>query len=207
MESNETDLARTFKARGALLQRAVDANRNTVAGTGSYLPAWRRYCGVVWKHLDPASLTASQRRRILVPSALYGATTAMDDIGDYRLAMNASITGVGGLASYWREGLANTLSEHCRGSLVVNFLTTEFAGAIDTKLLASSAQIVHVNFVSADENRAVGHDAKAVKGFLARTILQHGLTAVDEFDWMGWRARRDGSDVVVTAPWIRQLGA
>ncbi|NNN09578.1 MAG: hypothetical protein HKL85_10355, partial [Acidimicrobiaceae bacterium] len=38
-----------------------------------------------------------------------------------------------------------------------------------------------------------GHDAKAVKGIVARRILDDGLDAIEYFHWRGWRGRiRDG---------------
>ena len=202
---DEAELTRTFKSRGALLERSLRANRDTIAGVGPNLPAWRRYSGVVWVHLDPASLSPAQRARLLVPSALYGLTTGTDDIGDYRLAMNASINGVGRLATYWRDALSDALVEHCRGAVVVNLLTNEYAAAIDTEKLADATRLVTANFLSADEQRAVGHDAKAAKGFLARSVLRGGLGAVDGLEWMGWRARRAGNHIIATAPAQRQM--
>ena len=49
------------------------------------------------------------RVRILVPSALYGVTTAEDQIVDYRLTMHAALPGLGNLARYWRQPLTEAL--------------------------------------------------------------------------------------------------
>ena len=49
---------------GEHLARALDANTALIGAPT--LPAWQRYTGVVWDHLDPATLTTEQRRRILV---------------------------------------------------------------------------------------------------------------------------------------------
>ena len=201
----ESPLARTFKSSGQLLQRSIEANRESCNGSGLVLPTWRRYSGVVWVHLDPESLSTAQRHRLLVPSALHGLTTGRDEIGEYRLAMSASIDGVGRLATYWREPLTQLLTTHCRGGIVVNLLTSEFDPAIDSTRLAECSRVVNVRFVSADEQKAVGHDAKAVKGFLARSILLYGLKAIDDFAWMGWRARKEQDQVTVVAPAVRQM--
>ena len=53
------------------------------------MPAWRRYSGVVWDHLDPASLT--HRAPIVVVSGLHGLVGAEDPLPDYRLKMSANV--------------------------------------------------------------------------------------------------------------------
>ena len=56
--------------KGDRLADAAEANTALVGAPT--LPAWRRYTGVVWDHMDPASLSAEQRRRLIVPSGLLG---------------------------------------------------------------------------------------------------------------------------------------
>ena len=205
MSAPEVRLSRTFKARGALLERSLQANHRAVNSDGPYLEAWKRYSGVVWIHVDPATLRATQRQRILIPSAFYGVTTANDDIADYRLSMNTSLRDLGVVSTFWRETVTEALRPHCDGASVVNLLTREYAAAVNFDLLAESCRIVNIRFVSSDELNAVGHDAKAVKGFLARAILQGGLASAYDFAWMGWRTVRDGRDVVVIAPEQREM--
>ena len=91
-----------FGVRGELLERAVAATADLVAGTAAVLPAWRRYSGVVWAGLEPATLTPADRRRILVPSGLYGLTTAADPVADYRLKLLVSLGRLGRLSTFWR---------------------------------------------------------------------------------------------------------
>jgi cytoplasmic iron level regulating protein YaaA (DUF328/UPF0246 family) len=200
MTRRGVDLSRTFKARGELLERCIVANQHAVSDRGPFEVAWRRYRGVVWTHLDPATMTPAQRRRILVPSALYGLNVATDEIADYRLAMNASLVGGVSLANLWRESLSEALASHCAGANVVNLLTHEFDAAIDVERLSSVAKVTAVQFVSADGSRSVGHDAKAVKGALASAVVRGGVSSVDGFEWRGWRALREGSVVRVVAP-------
>jgi hypothetical protein len=195
--SSDSDLSRTFKARGDLLERARSANMLAAGGGASLLPAWRRYVGIVWKHLEPATLTTPQRKRILVPSALYGVNLATDDIGDYRLAMNASLTNVGRLGSYWRDDVTSSLMNICAGSTVVNLLTAEYVAAVDLARLATTCSVVNVTFVSAVSHKAVGHDAKAVKGLLARRLLQCGFRDLAGWSWNDWSVREVGRDIEV----------
>jgi len=86
------------------------------------LAAWRRYSGVVWSHLGPASLEPAQRRRILVPSSLYGITTAEDRIADFRLKMNVGVTPLGTMSTFWRPKVTPALAAHAQRSTIVNLL-------------------------------------------------------------------------------------
>jgi hypothetical protein len=54
-----------------------------------------------------------------------------------------------------------------------------------------------VRFRTADGTGAAGHDAKAVKGAVARAVLDDGLDALRGFRWQGWRARVADDTVTV----------
>ena len=56
--------------RGEHLLRAQSANTSLIGA--ATLPAWQRYTGVVWDHLDPATVPAAERRHIVVVSGLLG---------------------------------------------------------------------------------------------------------------------------------------
>lgn len=193
-------LEKALKVRGPLLDRAIEASTAVVESRAPLLGAWQRYRGVVWTHLDPATLSSSQRRRILVPSGLYGITTAEDLIGDYRLTMNVSLAPLGGLASFWRSPLSTAVRQHVRGATVVNLLPREHEAAIDVAVIAASSHVVSVAFVGQNGAGAAGHAAKAVKGVVARRLLVEGLGALESFEWEGWRARHDGALTTVVAP-------
>ena len=180
---------KVFGARGDLLVRAEGAARALAAGTAPRLPAWQRHAGVVWTHLDPGSLPATDRARILVPDAVHGLTTAEDRIADFRCKMSVSLPDLGGLARWWRPAVTDALVAHCAGATVIDLLPAEHAAAIDVEALAAVAEVVPVEFVTAT-GRAVGHDAKAVKGAFARHLLDHGLDAATRFRAPGWRVTR-----------------
>jgi len=164
------------------------------------MPAWQRYAGVVWTHVDPATLLASERRRLLVPSGLYGLTTAEDDIADYRLKMNATLAPVGGLARFWRARLTAVVADHCHGALVVNLLPKEHEAALDLSIINVTSSVVTVAFLGPDGQGVSGHAAKAVKGVLARQLVSEGINALDTFQWAGWRAQRRSGVTNVVAP-------
>jgi cytoplasmic iron level regulating protein YaaA (DUF328/UPF0246 family) len=183
------DIEKTLQVHGALLERAISASRSLVEERARYLPAWRRYNGVVWSHLDPATLGLGHRRRILVPSGLYGVTTANDVVADYRLKMNVGFTPIGGLATFWRPWLTSALADYCAGATVVNLLPGEHASAIKMAALAKVCGVVEVRFVSAGENAVAGHEAKSVKGVLARQLLLEGMGVLESFSWQGWSTK------------------
>jgi cytoplasmic iron level regulating protein YaaA (DUF328/UPF0246 family) len=193
----------TLSARGALLQRALAATQEILDGTAPMLPAWRRYEGVVWNYLAPSSLTPAQRRRILVPSGLYGLLAGDDCIADYRLKMNARLTNMPSLARFWRSGVTDALLERTSHATVVNFLPKEHVASVDLEMLKARRHVIDVHFVAADESKAVGHDAKAVKGELARAVLSEGVSAFSVPERLGWRVEQRDGDVTVIAPRTR----
>lgn len=200
---NEKEIERTLRVHGALLERAIASSRALTEPRVRLLPAWRRYSGVVWGHLDPVTLTSAQRRRILVPSGLYGLTTAQDPIGDYRMKMNVVLSPLGGLATYWRPRVTPVLVRHVVGSVVVNLLPNEHATALDLTQLRASCHLVTVRFVVEGEEVVAGHEAKAVKGILARQLLEQGLCALDTFDWQGWRTDPVAGGTRLVAPKVK----
>lgn len=157
-------------AKGALLDRARASNTMLIGAPT--LPAWRRYTGVVWDHLDLESFSSDVRsactRRILVPSALAGLCAASDPLPDYRLKMGARLTPFGTLAAWWRAPISTALASRARGRMVIDLLPQEHRAAIDGSLLPG---LVRVDLVSRSGGVVGGHNAKAAKGLLARHLL------------------------------------
>jgi hypothetical protein len=197
---DEAGAARVLGVRGDLLDVALVASRQLVAGRPPLLPAWQRYTGVVWGHLDPASLAAEHRERILVPSGLYGVTTAEDRIADYRLKLSVSLDGIGNLARFWRPSVTRALEDELAGRTVVAMLPEEHVAAVDLGRLAEVCELVEVRFVGPTGSRSVGHVAKATKGLAARATLLGGLPALEAFRADGWTARRTRTGVDIVGP-------
>lgn len=199
-EVDDAAAAKILGVRGDLLARARDASAEYARGGAPVLPAWQRYSGVVWEHLGP--LRAPEARRVLVPSALYGVTTGADAIADYRLKLSVVLPGVGNLARFWKPSVTAAVVVHARRRTVVDLLPSEHAAAIDWPVLEGAVSVVHVRFRSASGDRAVGHDAKAVKGEVARRVVDAGLDGLEHFEWQGWRTRvvPDERAVDVLAP-------
>jgi cytoplasmic iron level regulating protein YaaA (DUF328/UPF0246 family) len=205
-DASQRELEATFGARGPLLERTVSAARVFIEGGAPLLPAWRRYQGVVWNYLSPETLTPAARRRILVPSGLYGLVTGEDLVADYRLKMNASLPGLGVLARYWRPHVTAALVDAAPRATIVNLLPHEHAASVDWTRVERKSRVLNVRFVAADESRAVGHDAKAIKGKLAGAVLRDGLAAFDVGRRLGWTIERRGDVVIARAPLTREIG-
>lgn len=160
------------------------ARRTNAALVGApTLPAWQRYTGVVWDHLDPASLTAAERRRVAVVSGMVGVARADDPLPDYRLKMGANLTPLGKLSTWWRDDVTATLTKVAAGRtakrarVLVDLLPQEHRAAWSPD---PTLPVVSVAFVD-PSGKPGGHFAKAAKGELARALLRDGWDALD--DW------------------------
>jgi cytoplasmic iron level regulating protein YaaA (DUF328/UPF0246 family) len=182
------------------MDRAMVATSELAAGTARLRPAWKRYSGVVWTHLDPATLLPAARRRLLIPSSVYGLNSAEDRIGDFRLKMNVGVGSLGTAASFWRPRLTPILTSHVKSAPIVSLLPKEHEMAIDFEALSKSRKLVRIIFSDDEGSATVGHDAKAVKGVLARALLTDGLDVLRAFSWNGWRAQSREGVTHVVAP-------
>lgn len=194
-----------LNARGPLLERALETMKHLGDERVPRFAAWQRYSGVVWSHLDPASLATTLRRRLLIPSSLYGVTTAEDRIADFRLKMNVGIPPLGTMATFWKPKITTVLAAHSKRSTIVNLLPLEHEAAIDVGELMRTRDVVRVQFINGVGGTTVGHDAKAVKGILARTLLIEGLEALQSFEWQGWRSVPVNGDFHIVSPAQRTL--
>jgi len=155
--------------RGSTLERARAAN-TSLEGAPT-MPAWRRYTGVVWDHLDVETLPAEARRRasrsVAVLSGLLGAASLEDPVPDHRLKLGASLPPLGKLSTWWRDDLSAALDAWIGRRFVVDLLPAEHRAAWRPGPRMSG---VSVGFVERD-GKVAGHDAKAAKGRLARHLL------------------------------------
>ena len=162
---------------GKHLERAQSANLSLVGAAS--LPAAERYTGVVWGHLDLATLAEANRNyaldHIIVVSGLLGAVLASDPTPDYRLKMGGRLSSLGTMSKWWRSAVSDAVNSHCASELVVDLLPNEHRGAFvaNTGVLGGYATI---DIMTKKDNKAGGHDAKAAKGLLAR----HLFTAKNE---------------------------
>ncbi len=198
LQNKDADsLAKILGVRGENLARAVDAYQAMLAGHHLVLPAWQRYTGVVWSALEPATLSEQRRGQILIPSALYGITTGLDQIADYRLTFKVALPKIGNLSKFWKYELDDVLLGCGTDVTIVDLLPVEHASVLDFGMLAEHAHVIRVEFVKADGGGAAGHRAKAVKGLVARHLLDEGIEALGKFKVSGWRVRNIGDTIQI----------
>jgi cytoplasmic iron level regulating protein YaaA (DUF328/UPF0246 family) len=193
MLASEGDLQALTGTKGVLYDRARRAWAAVAEGRAPVLPAWRRFTGVVWEHLDPASLEQSGRERILVVNGLTGLAGGLDPVPDFRLKMDTSVPVLGRIDRFWLPHVNGIVTELAQGSLVINLLPMEHDRA-----LGPVAGQVKVRFVAPGGGQA-GHLGKAVKGTFSRFLLQEGVGHLGRFAWKGWTAERQEEDLVVVS--------
>jgi cytoplasmic iron level regulating protein YaaA (DUF328/UPF0246 family) len=132
-------------------------------------PAAEVYTGVLFKRLELPTLPAKARRRVLIASALWGMVRPDDRIPYYKLPPKEKLRGIGPLANYWRAVLAEALPDK-QGELVVDMRS----GAYSTMWKPKRATLLAVRAFTEEkgERRAVSHMAKAVRGDVARAVLE-----------------------------------
>jgi cytoplasmic iron level regulating protein YaaA (DUF328/UPF0246 family) len=132
-------------------------------------PAAAVYSGVLFKRLELPKLTARARRQVLVASALWGVVRPDDRIPYYKLPPKEKLGGIGPLAGYWRPALAEALPDE-EGELILDMRS----GAYATMWKPKRATLLAVRAFteSQGERKAVSHMAKAVRGEVARALLQ-----------------------------------
>ncbi len=188
-------ISKTLGVRGDLLDRAMAAYGAMLSGTRELLPAWQRYSGVVWSALDPENVTREQLGQILIPSALYGITTALDQIADYRLTFKVGLGGIGNLSHFWRPCVTTAIAARAAGGVVVDLLPAEHAAAVDFQALGDVTKVVRVEFLKSGGRGAAGHGAKTVKGKFARHLIEQGLGRSSKFQAPGWHVIDNGATI------------
>ena len=162
--------------KGDHLTRAQSSNTALVGAHA--LPAWQRYTGVVWDHLDPATLPAAARKRIVVVSGLLGVVRGDDPVPDYRLKMGANLAPLGKLSTWWRDSVTAEIARLAKRHVIVDLLPQEHRAAWDPAASPTPIEAISVSLVD-PTGKPGGHFAKAAKGELARAILIDGLVALD----------------------------
>ena len=174
VEALKTAKGGSQKLLGVSGNHLARAQRANISLCGApTLPASERYTGVVWDQLDISSLPSVARalaqENIIVVSGLLGLITANDPIPDYRLKIGASLAPLGKLSKWWRKDISRVLNKHCADCTVIDLLPQEHFAAFepDETMLGAYLRVGLVTKGGATG----GHDAKAVKGRLARHLI------------------------------------
>lgn len=139
-------------------------------------PAVDRYTGVLYKELDPATVTGPARRRlngnVLIVSGLWGLVAPKDPIPHYKLKMSASVPPLGKLSTWWRPAVTEAVQARADGAVVWDLLPNEHVAAIDWRAVTPRKRVT-VRFLDND-GKTVSHWNKLLKGSIVRWLVESG---------------------------------
>ncbi|MEP6477760.1 MAG: peroxide stress protein YaaA [Rhodoglobus sp.] len=164
-----------------------EIDRNRAISTSPTMPALERYTGVVYDHLDVATLAADARAfasgRVAIHSALFGLLDADDPIPAYRFSHDARVPGLR-LRDLWRTPIAALLD--ARAGLILDLRSEAYVELGEAPVRAGAVFLRVVTEGSDGAVRALNHFNKRGKGELVRAILESGVDhdSVDSLiDW------------------------
>jgi len=195
--------------KAAAKKLGVSAGQTDEVGVGATLrsapaaPAAEVYTGVLYDRLGLTELPAAARKRVLIASALWGVVRPSDRIPYYRFSAKARLGGIGALAGFWRPALAAALPDQ-EGDLVVDMRSGAYSAAWKPKQATLLA--VRAFSISGGERVVVSHMAKAVRGDVAKALLEakkaptDAQGAADAAAKAGFEVELNGSnlDVIVS---------
>ena len=159
--------------------QADDVRRNAALPTARTTRADALYTGVLYDHLDVASLDTAARGRatrwLAITSSLFGLVRPGDRIPAYRLSGDANLPGLGVVSAHWRGVLDPVVREAAGSGLVIDLRSTTYASFWrPSPDLACRVATVRVLQQVGDQRKVVSHFNKATKGRLVRALLEAG---------------------------------
>ena len=137
-------------------------------------PAIERYTGVVYEHIDWKTLSVNGKKymekNILIFSGLFGMTTPLTLIPDYKLKMN-----VLSLQYHWTPILTEALQNE---ELIFDLLPQVYR-----KAYAPNKNTIQIEFKveGKGSTRSAGHFGKAVKGKFIRFLSMNQIKNMKDF--------------------------
>jgi len=131
-------------------------------------PAAEVYTGVLFKRLELPKLPAKARRQVLIASALWGFVRPDDRIPYYKFPPKTRLDGIEAPAAYWRPALPEAMPDR-EGELIVDMRSGAYTSFWRPKMATLLA--VRAFTERNGERKAVSHMAKAVRGAVARALL------------------------------------
>lgn len=195
--------------------QADDVRRNGTLWEAPTVRADALYTGVLYDHLDLASLDAAARRRatrwLAVTSSVFGLLRPGDRVPSYRLSGDTTLPDLGGVAAHWRRALDPVAREAAGSGLVVDLRSSTYAAFWRPGAdLARRVATVRVLQERDGRRSVVSHLNKATKGRLVRALLERGesprtpAALATLLTDLGWRVETEPEktgtrlDVVVT---------
>lgn len=150
--------------REELLEALDPGLRNAPAA-----PAAEVYTGVLFQRLRLPELPAKAQRQVLIASFLWGLVRPEDHIPHYRFSPKTRLKGMGPPATCWRPAMTEALSDE-EGDLIIDMRSGAYSAAWKPK--QATLLSVRAFTESGGERKPVTHMAKAVRGEVARALLE-----------------------------------
>ena len=153
-----------------------ELERNRSLRTAPTAPAGEIYTGVLYDALDLATLPKRSRARaasdIAIASALFGLLRIDDPIPAYRLSGDATLPGVGKLATTWREVVPAAIADAAGRGVVLDLRSSAYValGPLPPELTERSL-VARVLQDKGGKRTIVSHHNKATKGRIVRGLL------------------------------------
>ncbi len=154
---------------GVSAGQAGEVDVDAVLRKAPAAPASEVYTGVLYDRLGLGELPKRVQERVLIASALWGVVRPADRIPYYRLSAKARLDGIGPLAAWWRGPLGGALPDE-EGELIVDMRSAAYAAA--WKPQRATLLAVRAFTEQGGKRKPVSHMAKAVRGEVARALLQ-----------------------------------
>jgi len=137
------------------------------------MPAQHRYTGIVHGNAGLAALdTGGLDVEVRIVSALMGLVALDEPVPAYRLEFTATLPGLGGIATFWRDRLVEELLGVAGSARVWDLLPAEHARMWPVGL-RDELDVVGVRFVRPDGRAANAARTKVAKGLLAGHLIAH----------------------------------
>lgn len=158
----------------------VDAalTANAAVRTSATTPALRRYAGVVYDGMSPATFTPQQLRTagrtVLIFSGLFGVVRGAEPVPEYRVPAKAVLPGLGIAGTFWRPLLEQAMPQLLDDGLIVDLRSTDYA-AMWRPRGGEARRIVRVRVLSPLPNGGrgvVSFPSKFAKGRLAAALVR-----------------------------------
>jgi uncharacterized protein len=180
------------------------------------LPARQRYTGVVHGNAGLAARASGAAggsgaaagsgaagAEVLIVSPLLGSVGLDEPVPHYRLELGASLPGLGGLGTFWRDRLASHLAAVAAGRRVWDLLPAEHA-RVWPPAARGEVDVVVARFVRPDGRAANAARTKVAKGRLAAHLRARPDEAPATIDagvlGPGWRVGTAPGALVAT--WV-----
>ncbi len=164
----------------------AEVERNRVLREAPVMPAIDRYDGVLYDALDASSLSPAARafahEHVLIASALFGLSRALDPLPAYRLSADSRLPGIR-LKQHWQAPLRDLLAAH--EGLVLDMRSEAYA-ALGPAPARPDSVFVRVVSEEGGRKRALNHFNKAGKGRLTRALVDAGIVHRDVASLLAW---------------------